>query len=216
MKDLTGTGRPKAPIMRIKRIGPSKEPTKVRDTRWSNSEKPYNVYPYGKTKMHCSSELHYFYEIGKTVKKGNIINLGVGKGYSTNAFAWGIKQVGGSGHVYGIDLYNHVREMTKERLEQIYESIGIGDYIKLYKGFTCDWANKLDIKCKCLLIDADHHYETCKNDFELWSPKIELDGLLIFHDANFNTVNRVIEELDPYTWKLEEHIGATKSFRRIK
>ena len=152
------------------------------------------------------------------VPKGELqcANLGVFRGSTTAAIAQGIKDAGG-GKVYGIDLFETapmLKNLTIDQLKIVFENRGIEEYVEFCKGFTADWAERLKhIKFHFIFIDADHHYESCLQDFKLWSPLVAENGLLAFHDTSFSTVDRVIrEELDD--WELIHHVHSIKSFIR--
>jgi len=193
------------------------QPTRVKDSQWAGDPKPWTQYKI-KNKMHHSIEVHYFYRLGKSLPEGNIANLGVGQGFSVAALAYGLRESGKTESlIHGIDLYRHMPEMTKSRLEEMYKSLGLHNYIRLYEGYTQDWADNFkNVKFIFLLIDADHYYETCKLDYEMWSPMVEVGGLMAFHDVNVNHVDRVIEELDSTKWEQIEHIACTKTFKRLR
>jgi hypothetical protein len=160
--------------------------------------------------------MHYFYHLGKTIPEGNLINLGVGKGASVAAFAYGFKEVNKRfSQIFGIDLFNHVPNCDKPELEKLYAEYQLDRFVTLFKGYTHEFSKLYDYKAQLLLIDADHHYETCKMDFHMWSPHVVKNGLLLFHDVDYNTVNRVIEEeVDTSKWEFVEQIYKKKTFRR--
>jgi hypothetical protein len=60
-----------------------------------------------------------------------------------------------------------------------------------------------------VFIDADHSYEGCSKDIELWAPKVLPDGVLCGHDYNhvraeFRGVTRAVDEaFAAHGWKLE-------------
>lgn len=67
------------------------------------------------------------------------------------------------------------------------------------------WNGTLDF----VFIDADHSYEGCSQDIELWTPKLKPGGLLCGHDYNherkeFHGVTRAVDEaFARHGWKLE-------------
>ena len=161
--------------------------------------------------MHGSVEAAYFYTRPQELGDGNYANLGVFRGFSTSCFAWGLDKIKGKGKVYGVDLFNFI---TPEQLRKNFKKCGIEQYLEICKGYTHEWPEQLkDVRFKFIFIDADHHYETCKQDFELWSPLLEDDGLIAFHDTDINTVSKVIEELKD-EWEQVDHYFSTKSFKR--
>jgi len=212
--NLNESGSPLNPSIKIKRIpGIRKYPSRVKDSIWSYESKPWGVYPWGSS-MHGSIESHYFYRIGRDLPDGDIINLGVGRGSSVFSFCIGMKEANKKNKVYGVDLYNHCPGMTKSFLLDTYKKLEVIDYVKLYEGYTHEVVHELKHKeFSFLFIDADHHYETCKSDFELWSPLVIKEGFVSFHDVSLNTVDRVIKEMGS-EWELVDQIFETKTFKR--
>jgi predicted O-methyltransferase YrrM len=202
------------PIMTQERDVSLQHPvSKVKDSKWAKDPKPYTVYPWKKETMHGSVEAHYFYTRASELGDGNYANLGVFRGFSTFCFAKGLESINGKGKVYGVDLYNF---LDPEELITLYTELGVDGYLEICKGYTHEWPSRLkDIKFKFIFIDADHHYETCKQDFELWHPLLEDDGQIAFHDTDERCVNKVICELGS-EWEQVDHVFKTKSFKRSK
>ncbi len=190
---------------------------------WKDEEKPWGYPSYPHQSLHSSSEMHYLYRtvrlMGLELPEGELTcaNLGVFRGSTTAAMAQGAKDAGG-GKVYGVDLFSSaplLKNLTIRQLKAVFKKRGIEQYVEFCKGFTSDWANKLShVRFNFIFIDADHHYESCLQDFQLWSPLVAEGGLLAFHDTSFNTVNRVIKE-ELGDWELVDHVHSIKSFRRI-
>jgi predicted O-methyltransferase YrrM len=195
-----------------------KYPSRVKDhPKWAYEAKPWAGYPHTSGNMHKSIEAHYMYRTAKQMG-GNIANLGAYKGHSTATFAYGIRDGKKNGTVYAVDLFNHIGAPGEQLalLKGGIEQCGLSKYVEVCEGFTQDWAPRLaHVRFNIILIDADHHYESCKNDFELWSPMLNRNGLVMFHDVEYDTVNRVIEEcLLGDKWELVEHVFKLKTLRR--
>ncbi len=201
--------------------------TVTQHPEWRKERKPWGHPSYPYQSLHSSIEMHYLYRtvfhMGLDVRRDlrweeGILcaNLGVFRGSTTAAMAQGAKDAG-AGKVYGVDLFESaplLENLTIEQLEAVFEKRGIEKYVEFCKGFTSDWAGKLShVRFNFIFIDADHHYESCLQDFQLWSPLVAEGGLLAFHDTQFSTVDRVVrEELDD--WELVDHVHSIKSFRR--
>jgi len=215
-------------VPKIRSIQLSKQ--KLFDLSHQEKAKNFSEYqdqpkPWGRYRekiQHSSSELQYLYNIPKRLGSGNYANLGVFRGGSTAALALGLRDNNLIGFVYGVDLFiwENIRDgdenipFTTENLIDNFKQLQIDKYLKICKGFTCDWPEKLqDVKFKFIFIDADHHYESCKLDFELWSPLLEKGGLISFHDIDINTVDRVLSEIEP-EWELIDQIYRIKTYRR--
>jgi predicted O-methyltransferase YrrM len=164
---------------------------------------------------------------------GNYANLGDFRGTTAIAFAWALRDHGYKGRVYTVDLWDQkchrLGRYPKRRFrcfsEYMFYWAGLRNpcynddengWIKMCWGRTDDWGERLKRgkhTFRCIFIDADHSYEWCKKDFEIWSTMLDEDGELIFHDCHTHGVNKVIEELDP-EWKMTHHILTTKVFKR--
>jgi predicted O-methyltransferase YrrM len=176
--------------------------------------KPWGEPPYPHRSRHASVELHYLYRTALQLG-GNVANLGTYRGSTASAMAHGIKDAGG-GKVYTVDLHDENGAYSIEQLRPVFEGRGLGDYVEFCKGYTHQWAKRLgDKSFNLLFIDADHHYESCLQDFKLWSPLVSPAGIVAFHDVDINTVDRVIRE-ELKDWEQIDHVFKIKSFRRMK
>jgi len=193
---------------------------KVRDVEnWAKHHKPYLVYP--EKGLHSSAEKHLFYLIGKHMGKGNYANLGTWGGASAACLAYGIKEAGQGGTIYAVDVFsiNKVKIMPT-RIPEHFKKLGLSDHVdlKICKGFTSEWAVKLkDVKFKFILVDADHSYKSCREDYDLWSPLLEVGGEIAFHDCEYEEVDRVLKEslVEP-EWKFIRQIWKTMLYRKMK
>jgi len=195
-------------------------PARVKDhPKWQYETKPWAEYIHHSSKMHSSIECHYFYRTAKKLGSGNYASLGTFKGLSTACFAFGLREGGHTGKVYGVDLFNHYNPLESGAQLRLFnegmKAAGLEDYTVACEGYTHVCAHKLRrLEFKFILIDADQHDETCKMDFEKWSPMLEDGGLIAFHDVDMVTVNKVIEEINLDVWRQVEHIHRLKIFTR--
>ena len=213
---LNRYGDPSGPRMHLSNLDNRNESTnKVRNTIWANDEKPY-LDISAKSAM-SSAEAHCLYDMSKRLGSGNYANLGVAAGKSLGCLAWGLKHNSHTGKVYGIDLFNWLARDNYYQPDSINERLSsVLEYFELCKGNTHEWAERLkDLTFKGVFIDADHHYETTKLDFELWGALVGVGGEVAFHDTNKNTVDKVIQEIDLNNWQQTNHIYSLKVFRRI-
>jgi len=192
-----------------------KHPSRVKDHPiWHAEKKPWAFPLYPHKGLHVSIEIHYLYRTVLRLGEGNYANLGVFVGASTHSMVHGA--VPNNGHVYAVDIFDtdYFRTSSVEEITKTFNDRNIGDYVTFCKGLTKDWAKKLNhLKFKFIFIDADHKYESCLEDFKLWSPLIEEGGEIAFHDVDMEPVNRVItEELDD--WELVDHVYRIKGFKR--
>lgn len=209
-------GHPLQTCMKIKNIDNKNEYTaKVRNTRWATDEKPYQETD-AKSAL-TSSEAHCVYDIPKRLGSGFYANLGVAAGRSLGCMAWGLKYNNHTGKVFGIDLFEwQARDGYYQPYSILNRLSPVKNYIELCKGSTHEWAHKLRFnQFKGIFIDADHHYENVKLDFELWGDLVVKGGEVAFHDTNKNTVDKVIQEIDLTKWTQTDHIYSIKVFKKL-
>ena len=183
---------------------------------WCDEYKPWAFPDWPFSAAHTTIELHYLYRTAFRLGKGNYANLGVYQGASVHALARGA--AAHEGHVFGVDTFEISDEypgmLEKEKLEAEFVNRALQRYTTLHKGLTSEWAKKLDhLRFKFIFIDADHSYESCLEDFMLWSPLLEPEGLVSFHDCDMDTIHEVLTTaLD--RWELVDHVYSIKTFKR--
>ncbi len=185
-----------------------------KDSSWRNEKSPWGDPPYpGRASSHPSMEIHYLYRTALRLG-GNIANLGVFRGVSTNAIASALKERG-EGRVYAIDYFDRNTCFTVEHITEVFEERGTLPFTEFCTGHTQDWAKKLShLKFNFIFVDADHQYESTLGDFKTWEPLLAPGGEIAFHDIGLNTVNRVLEE-ELSDWVMVDFVHNIKSFRRI-
>jgi len=125
-----------------------------------------------------------------------IVEIGVHFGYSLFTFARDYPKA----TVIGIDNFcYHDSDEARVHLERHvpdFKNIRIleGDSLKVAAG----WRNpEVYLDIDMLHIDGGHDYQTCKDDFEAWSPFVMPGGVVLFHDviSHENDVGRFLEEI---------------------
>ena len=189
-------------------------PARVKDSIWKDEDKPWTRPVYPHKSQHSSIESHYLYRNVLELGSGNYANLGVFRGGSTDCIAQGLKKLGG-GQLYAVDLFQKVNGAENvEDLIEIFKDRGTYEYTTFCEGYTHEWPERLKhLQFKFIFIDADHYYETCKQDFDLWSPLLEPDGVVAFHDVDFNTVDAFLRT-EMGDWELVDHVYRIKSYRK--
>ena len=191
---------------------------KVRDIpEWRNSEKPWDQYP--EKALLSSSESHLLYDTGKRLGDGNYANLGTYTGASAAFLAMGMKAAGSKGKVFAVDDFSlkNKLEAYPQRMVDHFADFGLHDHLTVCKGLTEPVGIRLrdnEEKFRFVFIDAGHRYTDALSDFYIWSPMIDKDGELAFHDVEYTNVNKVIEEEVLKDWKLVRHVWRTKVFKR--
>jgi predicted O-methyltransferase YrrM len=81
-------------------------------------------------------------------------------------------------------------------------------YIKLFVQTTQNFAKKYPTnRYDYVYIDGDHSYRGVKTDFELFWPKLNREGLMLFHDIS---VTQTLDEGSYGVWKLFKELKKNK------
>lgn len=125
-----------------------------------------------------------------------IVELGVDWGHSSSYFSE--PQVG---HIYSIDTWAPEHSPgggAWEHAEQIQQFLREQGNITPMQEDLNEAAKVWDKDIDILHIDAFHHYDAVKNDFEKWSGFVREGGVILFHDTiSFrNDVGRFFDEIE--------------------
>jgi len=107
-------------------------------------------------------------------------------------------------HGFAVGPFSQLRAFAKDN-QQIY-SILNDSHLEETKIELLKIIKKIDV----LLIDGDHSYEGVKKDFEMYSPLMNENGLIFFHDILFHPFNHGCE-VNLFWRKLKEKYE-TKEF----
>jgi len=89
---------------------------------------------------------------------------------------------------YGIDIWTDQNSKTSnEDLDKFYKNLkqieSVNSHIKIIKKFSINASMGFpDNFFDFIYIDADHTYESVKEDINAWWPKIKMNGILSGHD----------------------------------
>jgi len=133
--------------------------------------------------------LGFLYELVKYNRNKrpiNVLEIGVCKGYSTNAFLSALSKRRYGGMLYSID-----KRVSRYDAPEEYEK-----YWTFIKNNSRKepWDKKIDI----LMIDGDRSYEGTKFDFDKFSPFVRDDGFILLHEMATSRKEsyRIWEEID--------------------
>lgn len=103
-----------------------------------------------------------------------ILEIGTGRGTSTNAMLYGLhdRKQGGGCHLYTVDI-KRCGVSRDEKLKSLWTFIRADSKIM-------EWDKEIDI----LLIDGDHSYGGVKADYEKYEPFVRRGGLILMHDVS--------------------------------
>lgn len=169
-----------------------------------------------------TQELHKLFSIAKgTVNGGVILEIGSYRGKSTLALAMGAQHSGArvysidpheeftgvAGGKYGPpDLARKIDNIAKFQLGEIIFPICLNSH-----DVGRIWNKSIDI----LWIDGDHSFEGVKGDYDLFSPFVKKNGLLLFHDSGMEGVKKTISMIDPAMFKKLFQIDSMTAFEKI-
>lgn len=105
-----------------------------------------------------------------------VLEIGTGEGYTAVAMSTAIKD----GVVYTVDINN--------------VSLNYPNIVTIQADSkTLEWDKKVDL----LYIDGDHEYDSVLSDFNRFSPFVNENGVVVFHDSNWKEgVRKVVKGLD--------------------
>jgi len=148
------------------------------------------------------------------LKPDMFVELGVHTGNSYFAFCQAVKELNLNTKCYGVDIWKG--DLHSEFYdESIYKDVSEYNE-KSYKHFsslmrmTFNDAFEFFSDCSIdiLHIDGFHEYESVKNDFKNWLPKMSNRGIILLHDIN---VHEKVRGSNFGVWKLWEEV--TKSYK---
>lgn len=119
-----------------------------------------------------------------------IVELGVHTGPSLCAFCQAVLELGLDTRCFGIDTFGgdlHTGAYDSSILKELraYHDPRYGEFSTLIQSrFEHELDRFEDGSIDLLHIDGLHYYESVKNDFDLWLPKLSRRGIVLFHDTN--------------------------------
>ena len=176
--------------------------------------------------MVSPTECFLFYTLAKSADS-DILEIGSWKGKSTCCFALGAVRnlTTASVKVHSIDPFEDStlhkdlkQDSTFDEYIDNLKEVGVNKTVTPHKmtsemaySFLHEqWKQK---KFSVIFIDGDHSYESCKKDFDMWTPFLKPGGVLIMHDSvvkerHPGPVMVVKEEiiLKPDKWMLWEQV----------
>lgn len=124
----------------------------------------------------------------------NLVEIGAWKGKSTICLAAGLRNDGSK--VYTIDPfdasgdedsqkeYEHLKGDTP-LLDQFMRNLSqysLANRVVIVQGHSSNTVNHVPAAIDVLFIDGNHSIEACRQDFELYTPRLKSGGKLLIHD----------------------------------
>lgn len=176
------------------------------------------------------------YNLAHTVPPGTaIVELGAFMGRSTAALAAGALHSNRQTRVISIDTWQGSGEPEAEKIcrqkmaehgvddlfalhRKNLEALGLGSVTRRIRARTVpegiEWAKEWEVPIGLLFIDADHVYESVKQDFEAFAPLVVPGGVVAFHDSWADGPSRVIGERDSDLYRRLVDADAVASFAK--
>lgn len=132
-------------------------------------------------------------EAKKSSKEYAIVEIGSWKGKSTVCLGLGVKD-GNGGKVYAVDPHKdtteHKKWSGKADTYDTYHAFltniknaGVHKYVVPIRSTSEKAAATFKKPIAFLFVDGSHHFGHVKLDYELWFPKLMVNGTVAFHDA---------------------------------
>lgn len=125
------------------------------------------------------AHLPFFREVGR----GNILEIGVHRGFSTSAFLLGVEKNGG--HVYSIDVDAECGKLFRKHPQWTFFCMNSQDCagVKAALRAAQPPADGVDALFDVLFIDGSHDEADVKNDLRNYAPLVKPGGLILMHDV---------------------------------
>ena len=156
------------------------------------------------------------YELARSCRRGNIVEIGSWKGKSTVRLGLGSK-AGAAVPIYAIDPHaDHRFGDFKQNVERA----GIADLVHPMASLSQTAADDFDRPIELLFVDGSHEYDLVLEDFEKWIPKVADGGWVAFHDTTWTKGPRKVVGQAVYRSRrfkdVEFVVGSMTVARKVK
>jgi predicted O-methyltransferase YrrM len=99
-------------------------------------------------------------------------------------------------HLYPLEVLYEI-EINPKEVEHLQKQSEIFPTTKIYTMSSKEASALIPNELDLVYIDADHSYESCKEDILLWSPKVKIGGIICGHDYTLENpgVIKAVDEL---------------------
>lgn len=154
------------------------------------------------------SDLHCLYLLARSGwGDGAIVEIGAFHGKSTAVLALG-SRAGRREKVISIDPHTAA---SRDAFEHTLRSVGVQDRVTPLFMTSAQASEQWRGPVRLLFIDGDHAYESVKLDIERWEGRVIDGGVIVFHDLNWKSVFRALDEriLRNPAYRIEGSIGCS-------
>lgn len=147
------------------------------------------IYNFKESSM--AENRDFLYSLVKKIKPNLVAELGTYYGCSYFAFAQAIKDLRLKTSLVGVDswegdihtgFYNDMVFETFKSLKSRFFSDN-GQYSFIRNRFELAVDSFENSSIDILMIDGTHDYQSAKQDFEMYLPKLKENGIVLFHDV---------------------------------
>lgn len=138
--------------------------------------------------------IFFAYDLIRNIKPRRVVELGTHYGISFFSMCQAVKDASLDTEMVAVDTWEgdpHAQQgygekdvvfnIFKKEIDSNYKSLNIKIHRKFFDDAAKEFGNgSIDI----LHIDGFHTYEAVKHDFETWLPKMNEDGIILFHDIH--------------------------------
>ena len=131
---------------------------------------------------------HLYTAFVKILQPRAVLETGCARGYSTTCIAYGLQKLGMGGHIWTIDPRTPPHLFANTDLES---------YVTFIPKRSQDAYEDLrHLAFDLLVIDSDHHYDTCFWEVCHFSQLLKPNGVILMHDSIFfDGVGHVVRQL---------------------
>lgn len=126
------------------------------------------------------------------------VEIGVFEGFNTLNIAKSLKK---SGKLYAIDpfLKGRLGVCYGELISEKYiKRAGLKSKVNFIKKYSFEASDIVPEEVDFIFIDGDHSYESIKKDWNVWSDKIKINGIMALHDTSVPSHNSAVKDLGSY------------------
>jgi predicted O-methyltransferase YrrM len=164
--------------------------TETQSFRWAET-----LFPERLKSPWWIGHIPFAFELIGRMRPRSTVELGTYSGSSFAAFCQAVEASGGSGHVYGVDLWQgdvHMGSFDEDLYQEMVDFVSkrfpsIATLVR--KDFNDAALTFADQSIDLLHIDGTHTFEAVSNDYRTWLPKMSERGVVLFHDINVTEQN---------------------------
>jgi predicted O-methyltransferase YrrM len=136
---------------------------------------------------------HALYSVIRLCRPRNVVEVGTYNGASTVSMAQALHDNGDSGQLHCVEIDQYNLDLTRHHLEQA----KLSHLTSFYHGSSQDTSlvGRLP-ESELIFIDGDHSYDGAWQDYETFSKKLSVRGMMLYHDTiKIMALRRLMQEI---------------------